>query len=386
MTSNKTFLSVALGAALIVVSGAAMSASGVNIHGKAYNSGGPIASTAHLSSVESNLSRQLSQAEQNIIKSIIEVGQQVSTAIANDGQGQNAQTRMQTQMLEDAIKSQARAQEVSAIEDRYSVENLGYQTCSGVTQARTSRIAGQRAARSSKSTQDTLYNHNLSGKKVSASQAEFRARIEETTEGVELVYAAQKTLTGDEWEKGKEYLKNTINPIPDPMLPDEIPQDTELSKRYNLMVNYKAQELSLPERVLSDIHAFEEPVIPADSADVVQMWAAVYPDRPTIDIANSEGNISKRLYQDLQVRSRIDNPEWDTSIKGMGEKGVLVEIAKMQALALDLQNQQLDLSRKLAMLEARREVASIQGNLNGQIKQLYNSSLRSGVTDTVQGN
>jgi hypothetical protein len=331
-----------------------------------------IASTTHLSAVQTKLTND-----------IIDAANQISSAVANQVANDGQLMTKEAQINEEVARGQLKAEVAARVSERYAPSSLGYNVCTRTSESTTNRDSKLKRRVISKQTQDELHNYNLAGKPKAVSAKAFVDRTYESEKGIEHIYANDLTLSEEEWEKGLEQIKNKVNPVPDPVLPEEAIGNSEQSGRYNALVSHKANELSLPERVMADIYAMEKPVISEDMTEVQTLTNLIGFPGGENPYSNEDGLISSRLYQELQIDSRHGNANWYESLLDMSEKGIAIEQAKMQALQLEMQSQQLDLLKKIALMQADDLSKRIHNELNPSINTLRSNIITSGTKDVA---
>lgn len=373
MKLTLTRLSIAM--ALLSISGASLAVVGAQVVGHS-SSTQPIATTTHLSSVHSALTTTINDA-----------GTKISTAIETQGKGDANNAVQSSQANEEALKGQSQGDAAARVAETYSPNSMGYDVCTRISNTSVRRTTQSIVRKTSKTIQDRINNYSLKGEKSIVAQNAFGDRLSETEKGVELIYSNDKALSREDWEKGQEYIKNVINPIPDAALPKEVLStvDSKAAKRYNELVNYKVQALSLPLRVMSDIAADDEPLSLQGNnnpMDNIRVSAIGYIDGEN-PYVNEQGEMPKRLARRLEIESRTLNKDWVQGLLKSSNKGVLVEMAQMQAIQLDQMSELLDLTRKIALMDATKLAQDTHKSLNGSITKLHDSLLSTGTSDAA---
>jgi hypothetical protein len=178
------------------------------------------------------------------------------------------------------------------------------------------------------------------------------------------------TATKEQFQAGLEYIKTTVEPTPSPKLPDNV-QGASVEK-YNNLAEWRAQHLMWPTVILTDVHARTAPTVDVDDAvNLVWANAGCEGSPPHVD-----GKISQDTYEQILVDSRFRSSKWhgnkdNTGIRSMSEKGILIELAEMQAFMVELLHENNKIQRYLASIEAERRASEVQDSTTIPLQNLY---------------
>jgi hypothetical protein len=299
---------------------------------------------------------------------ITHVGNNIQTAIekadAENRSQLETQTRANTQSAKDQVKAQARVDS----EERYSPESMGTGACTS-DKAAGERANSQEVRKVVGSTgTKSVSGHIRSARPYSATTSEIKASLDKSEGGALNLIPEDGVATVEEYQAGAEYIKTTIEPTPSPELPDNI-TDGASKRTYENLVEWRAQHLELANAVMTDIQVRTAPLIDDEAITLVWENAGFVGEPPNID-----GKISQDAYEQVIVDARYRSPDWysaDKGIRRMTEKGLLVEIAEMQAFMIELMHESNKLDRRLALMQAETYARDIQKMTGEPLKKTY---------------
>lgn len=173
------------------------------------------------------------------------------------------------------------------------------------------------------------------------------------------------------------YEMSLIDPNPVPRLPASLHARIKQGNPATLsppLMQYESEKnvwdsrMGLAVEALSDVASYYSPLSP-QNAWTRASYASVGETPPST-------SVSEMAMLDLQVKSRIDSPNWYTHIEGDNETGLLREIALMQASILDIELRRL----KTAQLGLSLAASQYANQVNRTERQKYMAAYNAVVT------
>ena len=214
------------------------------------------------------------------------------------------------------------------------------------------------------------YNNNFT-----STQAVIDALHEKETEDTtpENLLPKNQTLSAESVKKAQSLNEMITNPVPDLQISDD-DKKKETGKEYEVVQKVKAARMMIPQEVFNRNIAAHSPSIPAEEK-VMEIYESMGGTGTEEDAGIVNGMISPYAMLDLQVKSRYANPNWYLGLNSKNEVGLMRELVTMNAVGLEIQRRQLELTQLTALMLAQDVAQKVNAESNRELKELYSRVL-----------
>lgn len=335
--------------------------------------GGIIAAVVDVTQAKMEVNNHTTDVGNDITKQITKVGSSIQSEIQKASAVTKAQTEAQTvasaEGNKDAVKAQARIDsEVSN-----GPESMGSGACTADKGAESSGSIKNVTEAVKAKGRTVITTHTTSGASHNDTGTALRESLEKSEGGAMNLDPEGGTATKEQFQAGVEYIKTTIEPVPSPALPENVKGET--AQRYKDLAEWRAQHLTWPNIILTDIQSRTAPAASNDAAKLIWTTAGFEGEPPHV-----EGEYSQDTYEQVLVDSRFRSAKWhgnkdETGIRSMSEKGLLIELVEMQAFMVEMMHENNKIQRYLAAITAEQRATEVQDSTTVPLNKLYRDAL-----------
>ncbi len=275
----------------------------------------------------------------------------------------------------DQIKSAQIAREAMETYDTYSSPAAQPKTLCGSSNLGASiQVSGQVSREIIKDMRDKQLEHNDKADKplkfLNRILADDHPDIEKMTESI---IPNNHTLTNDQVAQAQETIKSLANPLPAPVLTDEIKQSIG-GQGYAAARQIHETRLSIAMAALTEHVAYHAPTLPSEvTAWAQEQWTAAGASGPIPGVVN--GKMSEAALHNLLSQLRIGNPNWASQVATSNNTGLLRELLQIQAVQLELTRKNNQLLDRLTVLSAVDFLSRMEGMTGEKLKKLYSNAI-----------
>lgn len=196
---------------------------------------------------------------------------------------------------------------------------------------------------------------------------------------------APKSVSSGTREKVTGMINSLTNPVPPASIDGSPNKNTEAAKEYKLRSDLFNLKMLLGQSVLMDTAArMYTAAAPSqsdkdNSARASQIWKEI---DPTAKVRDENGVMSELAILQTKAVHRYYDVAWDdpkaswlTQLNNASDKGVLIEIAKMQAIELRLRAREVTLAQQSVALQAFNTIDQLNGIERPRLQELYSRAL-----------
>lgn len=186
----------------------------------------------------------------------------------------------------------------------------------------------------------------------------------------ESLFPSNKTLKKEDVKDAQNISQLITNPDPTPELPDA-DKETTAGKLYENQRKIKESALVVPQLVFNKNIAAHSPTMPLGD-QAIEMHRSMGGTGDPDEIGIVDDKISPYAVLDLMVNSRFSNPNWYAELGEKNEIAMMRELLAMEAVSLELQRRQLELTQLMTLMLAQEASSRVRENINPKI---YGQSL-----------
>jgi hypothetical protein len=181
----------------------------------------------------------------------------------------------------------------------------------------------------------------------------------------EYLFPSNKTLKKEGVKDAQNLSQLITNPNPTPGLSDA-DKKTKAGELYEVRRKMKESALIVPQLVFNKNIAAHSPSVPLGD-QAIEMHKSMGGSGDPDELGIVGGNISPYAALDLMVNSRFSNPNWYAELGEKNETAMMRELLAMEAVSLELQRRQMELTQLMALMLAQEASGQIQENLDPNI-------------------
>jgi hypothetical protein len=181
----------------------------------------------------------------------------------------------------------------------------------------------------------------------------------------ESLFPSNKTLKKEGVKDAQNLSQLITNPNPNPELSDA-DKKTAAGRLYENQRKIKESLLVIPQLVFNKNIAAHSPSVPLGD-QAIEMHKSMGGSGDPDEIGIVDGKVSPYAALDLMVNSRFSNPNWYAELGEKNEVAMMRELLAMEAVNLELQRRQLELTQLMALMFAQEASFQIRENLDPNI-------------------
>lgn len=373
---NATAIAVCLCAAPITSFAAGTGASVVGAYTQTIP-GGIIATVTGVTEAQQSIQQSIQQSTQQLKQSTQQMQQSISQTLKQMDQDVTSQIKAsreanqklldnQNKTLRNLFVQQAVNQAKTQAAINQSPANMPSNVCTSPTFAAGVQVGGKATRKVATDLSKSLTTYNTSWTR-SVDQTDYINGLPATSTTAQSIMPQDGTISS--MKDAQQYATLLTNPTPVTQMA-AANKNTPAGKRYNAQVKVRQAQLAVPQSVISDVTAWHSPTVQlgdwANTA-IASMSGNSSSTAKAPGVVN--GNISMAALMRILVNQRFANPGWYSKITQENQTGLLREIALMDAARMRMQEEQLSLTQRIAVMLAQQTSAQIRKNTRPSINQ-----------------
>lgn len=169
----------------------------------------------------------------------------------------------------------------------------------------------------------------------------------------------------------QHYMEMLIDPTPTPVLPAS-QMKSPAGQTYKALWQVQNARMDLARQVVAGSEALFKAAMPVPTS-FNALFARAHPGQ-TAPVYG--GKISMASFMDALVESRFENKQWIDDIHKLDEKGLLLEIAQMQAIRLEIEYRNYLLNQQTANMQAADFAQRTKDTMSPALTQLRAQAAR----------
>ena len=310
--------------------------------------GGPIATTAEVAKVSSEVRSSIASSTQKIITKLHQGHSAIVDQLKRNGAADKEMTKKLGEQMRDLFVEFGNANARQRAEELFGEGFKPPDTCTNPDLSAQMQVGRKVERQTTAAMYGKLRHHNQGYHAVGGFERKIKAKpMEEIS--AEFLLPANKTLTPEQVDKAKEMAEMITNPMPATKLPPGR-LNTPQGKSYEARIKIKEARLSVPQAVYAASTASYAPTLPLGEWVTNQYQDMGATGAPPEVV---EGKVSAMALFEVLSSMRLANPNWDKKLQQGTEKWLLYEIARMNATQLEIQRRQLEYLQQIAMMLAQ---------------------------------
>lgn len=321
--------------------------------------GGPIATTAEVAKVSSDIRASIATSTNQIITKMHQGHSAIVDQLKRNGAADKEMTKKLGEQMRDLFVEFGNANARQRAEELFGSGFKPADTCTNPDLSAKIQVGRKVERQTSRAMYGQLRKHNQGYHAVGGFERKIREKpMEEIS--AEYLLPPNNTLTPEQVDKAKEMAEMITNPMPATKLPPNR-LNTPQGKSYEARVKIKEAKLSVPQAVYAATTASYAPTLPLGEW-VTNQYREMGATGTPPDVV--DGKVSAMALFEVLSSMRLANPNWDKKLQQGTEKWLLYEIARMNATQLEIQRRQLEYLQQIAMMLAQDQSDKTNQTMN----------------------